>query len=195
MPGPHMVKVTKQLFPQEMKNKILAYMPTNGHLTNPEYTKYWQELAEKNHTKFIFIDNMLLEDSNEKAKIEQANILLITGGNTFELLHNLRQSKLDQAVIEFSKRNDCILAGFSAGAIVLSPTILAASQPTGDDPSDLVDENLVGITDLTGLKIIDFEVFPHYNPQKDKETLTKYRQISSNQVREITDREYIVINS
>ena len=180
MPGPHMVKVTKQLFPQEMKNKILAYMPTNGHLTNPEYTKYWQELAEKNHTKFIFIDNMLLEDSNEKAKIEQANILLITGGNTFELLHNLRQSKLDQAVIEFSKRNDCILA---------------ASQPTGDDPSDLVDENLVGITDLTGLKIIDFEVFPHYNPQKDKETLTKYRQISSNQVREITDREYIVINS
>lgn len=192
--GPHMDEVAKLLFPHELENKTLAYMPTNGHLTNPEYTRYWQELTERNNANFVLVDNMLPETVGEEEKIRRANILLISGGNTYELLHNLKTSKLDQSVIDFSKKENYVLAGFSAGAIVLSPTIAVAGQPAGDDPNDLIDANLVGITDLTGLNIIDFEVFPHYNPQKDKHTLDKYRQIAKNQVKEIADNEYIVIN-
>src|SRR3989344_4506510 len=192
--GPHMDKIAKFLFPKELENKIMAYMPTNGHQSKQEYTKYWQELAEKNYTRFLFIDNLSSNYSSEKEKLYQANILLISGGNTFELLHNLRKSKLDQAIKDFSKRDEYVLAGFSAGAIVLSPTIAVASQPAGDDPDGLMDENLVGLTDLTGLNIISFEVFPHFNPEKDEQNLKNYQTISSNAIKPITDEGHIVLD-
>jgi peptidase E len=187
-------KLTKILFPTELPNKILAYMPSNGNQTRKEFTDYWRNIAKDNNTEFLFVDNMLHEDSNEAKKIDMANILLITGGNTFELLNNLRQSKLDQAVIKFTQKPDYILSGFSAGAIVLTPKIDIAGRPSGDDPNDFVDENKVGITDLTGLNIVDFEILPHFIESTDRETLESYRKETSNEVKEITNNDFIEIN-
>lgn len=186
-------KFEKIVFPPEIINKVFAYMPTNGSNTKEIYTNYWREISAKNNAEFLFVDNTLPESYNESEKINRANILLISGGNTFELLNNLRNSGLDKAVTNFSKKDNFVLAGFSAGAIVLSPTIEVASQPAGDDTDDLMDENLVGITDLSGLGIIDFEVFPHYNPEKDIKTLEKYRKQTANEVKEIRDDEYLVV--
>ena len=179
-------ELSKNLFPLELKNKIMAYMPTNGHLSKQKYTDYWQKLALDNNCKFVFVDNMILGEEN---KIDNANILLITGGNTFELLNNLRNSKLDKAVVNFSKKDNFIIAGFSAGAIVLSPNINIASQPSGIDPTDMMDENLVGVTDMTGLNIIDFEVWPHFYAEYDQKTLDNYQNNCPNKVVTLGDDE------
>lgn len=183
-------ELVKNLFPRELENKIMAYMPTNGHLSKQKHTDYWCNLAEKNNCKFVFVDNMIL---GEESKIENANILLITGGYTFELLNNLRNSKLDKAIINFAKNENFVLAGFSAGAIVLSPNINIASQPSGIDPTDMMDENLVGVTDMTGLNIIDFEIWPHFYAEYDQKTLENYQKICPNKVVALGDDEIKIV--
>jgi len=70
---------------------------------------------------------------------------MITGGNTFTLLNQLRLSGLEETVKKFWQKGGVVLSGFSAGAIVLTPRIDVASQPSGIDPTDMADENLVGI--------------------------------------------------
>lgn len=180
-------ELSKLLFPVEIKERVLAYMPSNGGNTKRVYTDYWKDIAEKGDARFLFVDNMLPESAGEARKIEEANILLISGGNTFELLNNLRNSRLDEAVKQFVQKDEFVLSGFSAGAIVLSPTITTATLPSGNDPNDLIDQNNVGITDLTGLGIISFEILPHFVEEKDRLTLKRYRSKSLHEVKEITD--------
>lgn len=183
-------ELVSKLFPNEIKNKVMAYLPVEGHLSKQKYTDYWHQLATENNSDFVFVDNMI---GGEESKIDEANILLITGGNTFDLLNNLRNSGLDKAIVKFSKKDEFVLSGFSAGAIVLSPNINIASQPSGVDPTDLVDENLVGLTDLTGLNIIDFEVWPHFYEEYDRKTFEEYKKISSNKVVTLGDNEILVV--
>jgi dipeptidase E len=187
-------KLSDFLFPYGLQNKILAYLPSNGSDTKQVYTDYWKKIANKKNAEFLFVDNLLPESAKESKKLKGANILLITGGNTFELLYNLRKSELDKTIINFSKKEEFVIGGFSAGAIVLSPTIKTASVPSGNDPEDFVDENNVGITDLTGLNIINFEIIPHYDKKKDKQTLENYRKTTTNEVKKIGDNEVVVLD-
>jgi dipeptidase E len=112
---------------------------------------------------------------------------VISGGNTFKLLDNLRKSGLDKTIIEFTKQDNYVLSGFSAGALVLTPTIEVCNLPN-------YDENLVGLKNLTGLGIIDFEVFPHYDEATQKELLDKYRLTAKHEVKEITNEDFITID-
>ena len=173
-------------------------MPSDGGniAANAKFNPIWQQFAENNQAKFVFIDNSKRGSGAviEKQKILSSNILIISGGNTFKLLDNLRQSGLDKAVIEFWQKDNVVLSGFSAGAIVLAPKIDVASQPSGIDPTDMSDENIVGITDLAGLGILDFEVWPHYYEDSDKETLEKYKDTCSDEVKTIGDNEIVVID-
>ena len=61
---------------------------------------FWEDVVKRNNAEIVGIDNSKKkEDSQEEAnKILNANILIITGGNTFELLRNLRRSGLDDAI-------------------------------------------------------------------------------------------------
>lgn len=181
----------KNMFPKEIGDKVLAYIPSDGHKTKEKYTEFWKEWTNKNGAEFIFVDNM---ETGEEEKIRKANIVLISGGNTFELLNNLRNSGLDKELIDFVKRDDVVLAGFSAGAIVMTPRINIASMPSGIDPTDMIDVNLVGIEDLTGLNILDFEVLPHFYEETDKRTWENYQSICPNKVITIKDDEVRVIN-
>ena len=183
-------ELEKNIFVTDMENKVVAYIPANGHLTKQIHTDYWSDMADRNKAEFVFVDNM---QKGEEEKINRANILIISGGNTYELLNNLKISGLDKAIINFAKKENFVLAGFSAGAIVMSPQINIAGEPSGIDPTDLMDENLVGLTDLTGLNIIDFEVWPHYYEEYDKERLDQYQEKCPNKVMTLGDDEVKVV--
>lgn len=168
-----------------MPSKVLSYMPSDEAVLKKNYLKQWKQFAKNHNTKFNLIDNYKTgsEAKWEIKKILSSNILVITGGNTFTLLRNLRRSGLDKAVKEFVKKDNFILAGFSAGAIVLSPTIRVCNIPG-------YDENTVDIKDFTGLKIIDFEVFPHYS-EKWKSLLEKYERDNDKKVKRIADEDIV----
>lgn len=177
--------ILSQIIPTEMMNKTIAYMPSGGIDGAQEYIKQWEAIARKYGAEFIVIDNQNRGET-EKIKLLNSNILVISGGNTFNLLHNLRRSGLDRSIKQFLEKQNFVLSGFSAGALVLTPTIEICNLPG-------FDENLIGLKDLSSLNIVDFEIFPHYKKDQHKKILKTYKNTTKNRVRVITDEDYINI--
>lgn len=175
------------IFPKTIKKKVFAYMPADGANCPEKFLKEWQESAEKYKAQFLYIDNSKKEGFEEKKKLLSSNILFITGGNTFRLLFNLRLSGLDKTIKEFAQKKEFVIAGGSAGAIVLTPSIKVASFPSGD-------VNKVGIKDLTALNLINFEIFPHYS-RKDKKDLEEYKKTCKNKIKIIPNGQYLLIGN
>lgn len=173
------------LFPTDLSPKILAYMPANGVASGQKYIEFWKKITNEHGAKFRLIDNEQNLEA-ERVKLLGSTILLITGGNTFGLLQNLRSSGLFSTIQEFSQKKDFVLAGFSAGALVLTPTIEICTL-------DGFDDNQVGISNLDALNLIPFEVFPHYDETREVD-LTAYRSKTKYEVRTIKNDEHIVID-
>ena len=178
--------VLGQLFPSALQNKVFSYMPSSGVKGSESYIEQWRAITQEYGAQFNVIDNSV-RNTEEQRKLLSSNIILISGGNTFNLLRNLRESGLDKSIGEFIQKTDFVLAGFSAGALALTPTIKICNLPG-------FDENLVGLEDPSGLNIVDFEVFPHYDEHLQKVVLEKYQEVAANNVREITDEDYIIID-
>jgi dipeptidase E len=181
-------EILSLIFPKEIRHKVFAYMPSDGARCPPKYRLKWREYAEERGARFMFIDNSKTGPGAKKEikKLLKANVLAISGGNTFTLLRNLRRSGLDAAIIQFVKKPEFVLSGFSAGAIVLTPSI-ATSGIKG------VDKNEVGLKDLAGLGILDFEIFAHYSPEWEK-AVEKYEKTTPNEVKKFTDEDYLTIS-
>lgn len=178
--------IHREIFPKQIENKIFAYMPSDGDNNPEKFTNTWKNIARENNAEFLYINNCGKNSKKEIEKLNSANILLITGGNTFALLDKLKRTGLDRAIKNFVKKNNFVLSGFSAGALVLTPNIKVCNL-------DKYDANEVGIEDYTAIGIVDFEVFPHYT-EEDWKIFTDYSKSTENTVRRITDDEYIVVN-
>lgn len=179
-------KIRPYVFPANLEYKIFAYMPADGsNPGNSKYTPIWEAWAKANDAEFIYVDNSCrdTEAKEEIAKLQSANILLITGGNTFTLLKHLRESGLFEAIQDFARSGKGSIVGMSAGAIVLTPSIKT---------SEYFDENIESITDTTGLNIVKYEVLCHFDPQIHAETLAE-ATASGRDIRTIANNEFIVV--
>lgn len=95
-------------------------------------------------------NNLVEFNFDKKIKIEEFDVLFIEGGNTYYLLKRIREEGFDKEILLFVKKNRLYL-GVSAGSVLAGPDI---SISHGDD-------NL-GLTDFTGLKLIDKVICPHF---------------------------------
>jgi dipeptidase E len=110
------------------------------------------------------------------SRLEKVDLVFISGGNTFHLLDQTRRSGLGDWLREMVDRK--VYVGVSAGSIILTPNIAIASVDDGD-------ENLVGLTDLNGLSIVDFEISPHTPEWVSYEANNEY-------AKDITNRLYMI---
>lgn len=168
---------------------VFGYMPANASKAK-KYLDFWQGFCDSKKYRFVFIDNSLSlkKSKKEHEKLRDCNVLLITGGNTYELLRNLRKSGFDEEIKKFSKRGDTVIAAFSAGAIVLGPSLRLLEGEWGA----LIDENIVGIKDIAGLGIIQEEIFPHYR-DVDEDKLKNYEKANKTKVIPLRDSEFLVV--
>lgn len=118
------------------------------------------------------------EGTDWKARLEAVDIIFVSGGNTFHLLNEVRKTGLG----DWLRRNihDKVYVGVSAGSIITTPNISVASIDDGD-------ENLIGLTDLTGLGLVDFEVSPHTPDWVSYEANEEYAQNIPNKLYLIDD--------
>jgi len=79
-----------------------------------------------------------------------------------------------------------VLSVYSASAIVLTPLIEIYNLPK-------YVKNLVVIIDLTGLQVVNFEIYPHYTPDGEK-VVRDYSKISKRKVKTITNDNFIELN-
>lgn len=98
--------------------------------------------------------------------LESSNIIFFSGGNTYYFLKHLRQAKVKKSLDTFLE-NGGVLMGLSAGAILLTPSIVTAGFPSFD-----CDENEDNIKNLTSLGLTNFYFFPHFkNSQRYRDEL------------------------
>ncbi|MGE0174496.1 MAG: Type 1 glutamine amidotransferase-like domain-containing protein [Oligoflexales bacterium] len=102
----------------------------------------------------VHVDKALTR--KDMSKLGNSDLIYLSGGNTFYFLKTLKNNPLKEHLRQHIKQNR-ILAGHSAGSILMTPTISTAGYPEHD-----CDDNFVGITNLRALKLVNFEVLPHY---------------------------------
>ena len=121
----------------------------------------------KNIYKNLGCETMYLKKKNVtknpdivKNKIETADIIYIGGGDTIKLMDIVKEYEIDKLLADAVKR-DCVIAGVSAGAIVLANSGFSDSYILRDesDKYEFVD----------GLKYIDINICPHYHSDDKKQ--------------------------
>lgn len=154
---------------KEKETAHLLFIPTAGNVET--YTEYINEgMAALNSLGYrldcLDIANENAEDSLKK--IETAQGIVVTGGNTFYLLQELKSKQLLSA-ITCKIVSGCPYIGESAGGIILAPSI--AYVETMDDVTQAPE-----LTTFDGLNVIDFYPLPHQGEEPFKEVVeTIYR--------------------
>jgi len=93
-------------------------------------------------------------NASTRVLFERADVIFLSGGNTFTLLSEVRRSGFDVLLIQLHQAGKIII-GESAGAVVLGPTI---------DPIRYIDEpeKAPELRDFRGLGLFDFFPAVHF---------------------------------
>ena len=104
----------------------------------------------------------MLTDFNQECDLNKYDTVYISGGNTYNLLEELNNSKFKENLVEFAKNNSIVYGG-SAGAIILGKNILTSG-----------DEDHTNLEDYSGINLIDgYSIWPHYRSE-DEEEIKEY---------------------
>ncbi len=173
-----------------LKHMIKSNNPSVGlieHTTDRENKYYKRNLEFYNN---LGIYNILRFDLDKgyNNKLEKdlfkCDIIHLSGGNTYYFLYMLKKRNLIQKLKDYCI-NGGILVGVSAGALIASPTIGSARYG---------DENEVGLTDLSALNLVNFEIMPHWNRWRYYlEDLKYYSKVNNITIYTVEDGQGIVI--
>lgn len=143
------------------RSSRLTFVPTQTvGVSGAEVDYYYSEFRDRFAMHgYKNVGMLSLDRPTKPQELERAvdsELLYLSGGNTFYFLDLLRRSGFGE-VLKRRFESGLPLAGHSAGAIVMTPSIATASYPEEDR-----DDDDVGLTDLTALGLVRFEFFPHY---------------------------------
>lgn len=118
----------------------------------------------------------------------------VMGGNSFTLRRAMRQSGFDHVAYDPIKRNELVYGGFSAGAVVATPTLKGIELV--DDPYAIPDGyNSEVIWD--GLGLYGFSIAPHYKSNHPESTtideVVSYFERNNMPYKPLHDGEAIVV--
>ncbi len=155
----------------------VSYIPTAANVE--PYAKDWvvAQFAQLQRYGFYQIDivDFSAAGVDWRARLQDADILWLCGGNTFHLLDQARKTGFDIWLKE--NIDSKVYVGGSASSILVTPTVAVA---------DGIDENLAGVTDLTGLGYVDFEIEPHCDEARFVE-VEKYAKTANHPVYALDD--------
>ena len=105
--------------------------------------------------------NILNNPDIVETKIKDADIIYICGGDSVKLINDIKEYKIDKLLLE-AYNNGTVLAGMSAGAILLSNK--------GFSDSLIIRGESDKYEFLNGLNFININFCPHYNTDPKKTT-------------------------
>ncbi len=151
----------------------MTYMPYTFEGAGPFFRRFQRRYRAFGGSSFACIaaDDPQLAFERAARTIRRSDIVYLAGGNTFHFLAWLKRSRLFEELVRFARRGG-VVAGLSAGALILTPRIGLAGYPEFDR-----DTNDVGLprSRWSGLGLIGFEFFPHYrHSRRYRDALSRY---------------------
>lgn len=156
-------------------DREIVFIPTAGNVE--DYTDYIDEGRAALVAMGYQVDELDVASESQAAaiaKIKAAQIIYISGGNTFYLLQELKRKQLLPVINE--KINAGIpYIGESAGAIIMAPNI---------EYNSLMDDTSVApdLTDYSALAQTDFYTLPHFEEEPFVEADEKVIATYQNQI-------------
>lgn len=168
--------------PEDVK---VGFIPTAANVE--EGNKDWFIGQITNLTKYgynwIDIIDPTAAGIDWKTRLNETDVIFISGGNTFHLLDQVRKTGLGDWLV--GHKQDKVFVGSSAGSILMTPKIAVARVEPGDP-------NLAEITDLQGLGWVGFEVSPHVPEMVSEEASAQYQSTTGCELYLIDDNTGIV---
>lgn len=166
----------------------IAFIPTAMNLTDGEKDWFINDLVniKKQNLKFIdIVEVAALPKEVWQRRLELADVLFFSGGNTYYLMHWIQQSGLGDVLPKLLKNK--VYAGISAGSIVTNPTLALSSADR-----KIYYEEVYEKSSEQALHLVDFFVRPHYFsehfPQAKKDVLQKIADESGKTIYAIDDQ-------
>ena len=123
--------------------------------------------------KFDILDIKTASKKDILDRLSWANVIVMSGGNTYHQLDLIRKIGLDKELPKLLK--DRVYVGISAGSIIVTPDINVAHIDNGD-------ENDIGMKDTSGLGLVDFEISPHTPEDVSLEANQKFSKTIKNKL-------------
>jgi len=175
----------KNLVGKELSDIKVLYIPTACRANSAEALAYIS--ASKNNLVTHGITKENITEYNldsDLSDLSKYNAVYVGGGNTFYLLHRIKETGFDKKLIS-AIENGLTYVGVSAGSIITGPTIETAGP---------FDENDIGITDFRGMNLTDTILIPHYSIHREK-IVADFRKSLKHEIIAITDTQAIFIHN
>ncbi|MGH0035062.1 MAG: Type 1 glutamine amidotransferase-like domain-containing protein [Myxococcota bacterium] len=136
----------------------MTYVPYTAEGSQPFYARFRRRYAAFGATHFDCVPADTPDAAGAARRLARSDVVYLSGGNTFVFLAHLRRNGLLGPLRRFVDRGG-VLAGLSAGAILMTPDIGLAAWPPFDR-----DENEPHLRKRHwgALDLVPFEFFPHY---------------------------------
>lgn len=105
-----------------------------------------------------------------RERLATVDLVWVVGGNSFLLLRAMVQSGFAQVIRTMLDRDEIVYGGFSAGAVVATPTLRGIDIM--DEPFRLVEGYNPAVV-WDGLNLVDFSIVPHYKSDHPEAALAE----------------------
>ena len=144
---------------QNVRAKEVLFIPTAANAE--EYRDYVDE-AKEAFAKMSFtvqiLDVSKVSEAEAKAKIGAAQVLYVSGGNTFYFLRELKKKGLASLIADRVRSGKLVYVGESAGAMIAAPSGEYASAMDDASGSE-------SVATQTGLDLVKFYPVVHYGEE------------------------------
>ncbi|WP_051353341.1 Type 1 glutamine amidotransferase-like domain-containing protein [Thalassobacillus devorans] len=157
----------KESLPGDLEHRImnlvgkdkpkLGYIPSQ---TDPEGTYFYpakQQLEQAGFVDYLYFDVDQAFEKKLLGNLGNCDAIFLSGGNTFYFLNRLRERNMLSWLREYAEKGG-VLIGVSAGAMILTESILAAEYV---DAKYLAGSYLHP-TEYGGIALADFHFYPHW---------------------------------
>lgn len=167
----------------------ITYIPASSDFGLEDFREFVEAIENIRSCKFVYFPIDYEITTELKTRAFQSDIIFLSGGNTFGFLSNIKKHGLERD-LRLAHQKGKMIAGVSAGAILLTPNIRTASYPEFDR-----DENFVGLRSTKSLSLVPFEFFPHYmNSSRYKRELLRQSSKTKRSIIASTDSSGIVVH-
>ncbi len=173
------------------KPLTMTYIPFCSDNSSIFYSRAKRRFSANGVKKFFCLNVDHTPSAAEIKKAFESDIVYLAGGNTFYYLKHLRESGVLEKIKAFAKKGG-VLAGLSAGGLIMSPTVaLAADEGLGPDDNEVKMKR----REFKSLGLFNFEFSPHYDgkPSEVKAHLA-YSKKTPHPVYAVADGSGVVID-